>query len=98
MKASKQNPLVKSMDGKEETSALNDPTMDVDESAELSKTTQIGKQIRGIVFGRGNMKKSFYSKSSDWHRREMSKSDTSVLENSQLSTDLMSSLPSEEMS
>ena len=81
-----------------ETRVLHDEAMDLDGGAEVSRTSQSGKPIRHIVFGRGNAKKAFNSKSSDWHRRECIKSNASALESSQLSTDLMSCLPSEEMS
>ncbi|XP_034256253.1 zinc finger protein 511 [Thrips palmi] len=76
--------------------------MDVDEDQDPKHSQPERKPFRGFVFGRGNMKKSFNPKSSDWHRRDKATStdsaSASALEGSQLSTDLMNSLPSSEMS
>ncbi len=68
--------------------------MDIDTSAKSNKSeASASKPIRGFVFGRGQAKKSFKSNGPDWHRRDGKVQAPSVLEESELSKDLMDTLP-----
>lgn len=82
----------------EDASNQSNPAMDIDDGMEPRNAQPGKKPLHGFVFGRGNMKKSFNTKSSDWHRRDGTSTTVSALEGSHLSTDLMNSLPSNKMS
>ncbi|KAE8740572.1 hypothetical protein FOCC_FOCC013905 [Frankliniella occidentalis] len=93
---------VGSQEGKRATHRVGCPSgfecgvaMDVDNSAESSKSeVNFVKPIKGIVFGRGQVKKSFKSNGTDWHKRVVDKvQEPSALESSELSKDLMDTLP-----
>lgn len=90
-KGPKQKPQVKLGVSEDSTDKSNE-AMDVDVATETRQGVE-KKIIRGFTFGRGNTKKSFNPKSSEWHQRQKETPTASALEGSQLSTDLMESLP-----
>ncbi|KAK3914908.1 Zinc finger protein 511 [Frankliniella fusca] len=68
--------------------------MDVDNSVERKKCeVNTKKPVRSITFGRGQVKKSFKSYGTDWHRKVEKVHESSALEDTELSKDLMDTLP-----
>lgn len=78
-----------------EVETESNASMDVDEGQGVRKEVAGRKPLRGFTFGRGNFKKSFNTKSLDWHQRNQSCIKESVLDGSQLSKDLINSLQNE---
>lgn len=78
-----------------EVETESNASMDVDECPGVRKEVAGRKPLRGFTFGRGNFKKSFNTKSLDWHQKNKSSTNASVLDGSQLSKDLIDSLQNE---